>query len=129
MKTFMIVAAIALLGASAAVAQTTSKANQNDCNALRDHARAKGDAWTDTEAKPYMDKMTAMKMNLARPLFWTVVLAFWVTFYQASLCAQVTNTIADKVVKRAVFVVPTNAREGCDPFYPDSITRQFFSAW
>ncbi len=63
MKKLFIVATITMLGTSLAFAQTSTKGNQNDCNTLRDHARAKGDAWTDAEAKPYMDKMMAMKMK------------------------------------------------------------------
>jgi hypothetical protein len=68
--------------------------------------------------------MSAMKTNIARTLFWTVALTLLVNFCPAPLYAQVTNAFADKIVKRAVFVVPTNAREGCDPFYPDS-TRPY----
>ena len=61
MKKLLLAATIAMLATSTAFAQ--SKMNQNDCNALRDKARASGDAWTDAEAKPYMEKMTAMKMK------------------------------------------------------------------
>jgi hypothetical protein len=61
-----------------------------------------------------------MKMNNTKALIWTLLMSAASIYCTPAVWADAPAAAVKSDSGRSVFVIPSNPKEGCDPFYPDS---------
>lgn len=62
-----------------------------------------------------------MKMNITKALIGTVLPVLLLNLWQDTAWSQPAGPEAKPVGSHSEFVIPSNPKQGCDPFFPDSL--------